>query len=229
MGTILIDGHIIPFKPGDNILQAALEANLEIPHFCYHAALGSLGACRLCAVEITPKDSSKAPRIAMACLEPSEDGLEVSISAIAAQQVRQHVIEFLMINHPHDCPICDEGGECHLQDMTVACGPPYRRYRGRKRTFSNQNLGPLIHHEMNRCITCYRCTRFYQDYALGNDLGAMRLRNEVYFGRFQDGPLENPFAGNLVEICPTGVFTLSLIHIFGCGCHVYGCWRIRIS
>ncbi len=207
MGTILIDGHIIPFKPGDNILQAALEANLEIPHFCYHAALGSLGACRLCAVEITPKDSSKAPRIAMACLEPSEDGLEVSISAIAAQQVRQHVIEFLMINHPHDCPICDEGGECHLQDMTVACGPPYRRYRGRKRTFSNQNLGPLIHHEMNRCITCYRCTRFYQDYALGNDLGAMRLRNEVYFGRFQDGPLENPFAGNLVEICPTGVFT----------------------
>lgn len=207
MGTFLIDGHVIPFKPGDNILRAALEANIQIPHFCYHAALGSLGACRLCAVEINSKDSGKAPRVAMACLEPSEDGLEVSVSAIAAQQIRQHVIEFLMINHPHDCPICDEGGECHLQDMTVACGPPYRRYRGRKRTFLNQDLGPLIHHEMNRCITCYRCTCFYQDYALGNDLGAMRLRNEVYFGRFQDGPLENPFAGNLVEVCPTGVFT----------------------
>lgn len=207
MGKILIDGHSIAFKPGDNILHTALEANIQIPHFCYHAALGSVGACRLCAVEINSKDSGKSPRVAMACLEPSEDGLEVSVSAIAAQQVRQHVIEFLMINHPHDCPICDEGGECHLQDMTVACGPPYRRYRGRKRTFLNQNLGPLIHHEMNRCITCYRCTRFYQDYALGNDLGAMRLRNEVYFGRFQDGPLENPFAGNLVEICPTGVFT----------------------
>ncbi|SFK55714.1 NADH dehydrogenase subunit G [Nitrosomonas aestuarii] len=210
MSTILIDGCAIAFKPGDNILRAALEADVEIPHFCYHAALDSLGACRLCAVEIKPKNSNEAPRLTMACLEPAKEGLEVSVSAAAAQQVRRHVIELLMINHPHDCPICDEGGECHLQEMTVTCGPPYRRYRGRKRTFTNQDLGPLIHHEMNRCITCYRCTRFYQDYALGNDLGAMRLRNEVYFGRFQDGPLESPFAGNLVEICPTGVFTDAL-------------------
>ncbi|SES86548.1 NADH dehydrogenase subunit G [Nitrosomonas marina] len=207
MDTFLIDGQSVTFEPGENILQAALEADIQIPHFCYHAALGSLGACRLCAVEINPKDSDKNARVVMACLEPAQKGLEVSLSAAAAQQVRRHVIELLMINHPHDCPICDEGGECHLQEMTVACGPSYRRYRGNKRTFPNQDLGPLIHHEMNRCITCYRCTRFYQDYALGNDLGAMRLRNEVYFGRFQDGPLENPFAGNLVEICPTGVFT----------------------
>lgn len=207
MGVILIEGHTIPFKPGDNILHVALEADIQIPHFCYHDALGSLGACRLCAVEISPKDPHKAPRVAMACLEPAEDGLKVSVSANTAQRVRQQVIELLMVNHPHDCPVCDEGGECHLQNMTVACGPPYRRYRGRKRTFLNQDLGPLIHHEMNRCITCYRCTRFYQEYALGNDLGAMRLRNEVYFGRFQDGPLESPFAGNLVEVCPTGVFT----------------------
>lgn len=207
MVMIRIDGHDIPFEAGDNVLKAALAANVEIPYFCYHTALGSLGACRLCAVEIMPEDPGKAPRVAMACLEPASDGLEVSVSASAAQQVRQRVIEFLMINHPHDCPICDEGGECHLQEMTVACGPPYRRYRGRKRTFTNQDLGPLVHHEMNRCITCYRCTRFYQDYALGNDLGTMRLRNEVYFGRFQDGSLESPFAGNLVEVCPTGVFT----------------------
>lgn len=207
MNIIRIDGHDIPFETGDNVLKAALAANVDIPYFCYHAALGSVGACRLCAVEITPDDPGKVPRIAMACLEPANDGLEVSVSAVAAQQVRQRVIEFLMINHPHDCPICDEGGECHLQEMTVACGPPYRRYQGRKRTFTNQDLGPLVHHEINRCITCYRCTRFYQDYALGDDLGAMRLRNEVYFGRFQDGPLESPFAGNLVEICPTGVFT----------------------
>ncbi|MDV6344082.1 NADH-quinone oxidoreductase subunit NuoG [Nitrosomonas sp. Is37] len=207
MGTIRIDGCEIPFKEGDNVLKAALAVGIEIPYFCYHAALGSLGACRLCAVEITPKDPTKAPQVVMACLEPARDGLEVSVSALAARQVRQGVIEFLMINHPHDCPVCDEGGECHLQDMTVACGPPYRRYRGRKRTFTNQDLGPLVHHEMNRCITCYRCTRFYQEYALGDDLGAMRLRNEVYFGRFQDGPLASPFAGNLVEVCPTGVFT----------------------
>ncbi len=207
MGTIRIDGHEIPFKEGDNVLKAALAAGIEIPYFCYHSALGSLGACRLCAVEMPPKDPTKNPQVVMACLEPARDGLEVSVSAVAARQVRQRVIEFLMINHPHDCPVCDEGGECHLQDMTVACGPPYRRYRGRKRTFKNQYLGPLVHHEMNRCITCYRCTRFYQEYALGDDLGTMRLRNEVYFGRFQDGPLASPFAGNLVEVCPTGVFT----------------------
>ncbi|SFI49820.1 NADH-quinone oxidoreductase subunit NuoG [Nitrosomonas sp. Nm34] len=207
MGTMHIDGHEIPFQENDNILKAALAANIEIPYFCYHAALGSLGACRLCAVEIAPEDPNKKPRVVMSCLEPAKDGINVSVSAAAARQVRQTVIEFLMVNHPHDCPVCDEGGECRLQDMTVACGPPYRRYRGRKRTFTNQYLGPLVHHEMNRCITCYRCTRFYQDYALGDDLGAMRLRNEVYFGRFQEGPLTSPFAGNVIEVCPTGVFT----------------------
>lgn len=212
MAMIRIDGRDIPFEEGDNILKAALAAGVEIPHFCYHEALGSLGACRLCAVEITPeevdpKKPNKGPRVVMACLEPAREGLKISVNAPAAIQARQGVIELLMTNHPHDCPVCDEGGECHLQEMTVACGPPYRRYRGRKRTFPNQYLGPLVHHEMNRCITCYRCTRFYRDYALGDDLGAMRLRNEVYFGRFQDGPLESPFAGNLVEVCPTGVFT----------------------
>lgn len=207
MGTIRIDGRDIHFEEGDNVLKAALAAGVKIPHFCYHDALGSLGACRLCAVEITPEDTKKTPQVVMACLEPAKDGMQVSVSAAAAHRAREGVIELLMTNHPHDCPVCDEGGECHLQEMTVACGPPYRRYRGRKRTFPNQYLGPLVHHEMNRCITCYRCTRFYRDYALGDDLGAMRLRNEVYFGRFQDGPLASPFAGNLVEVCPTGVFT----------------------
>lgn len=207
MGTIRIDGRDIPFEAGDNVLKAALAAGVDIPHFCYHPALGSLGACRLCAVEITPEDTDKGPQVVMACLEAAKDGLQVCVSALAARRVREGVIELLMTNHPHDCPVCDEGGECHLQEMTVACGPAYRRYRGRKRTFPNQDLGPLVHHEMNRCITCYRCTGFYRDYALGDDLGAMRLRNEVYFGRFQDGPLASPFAGNLVEVCPTGVFT----------------------
>lgn len=207
MPAFRIDGHDIPFEEGDNVLKAALAAGVEIPHFCYHQALDSLGACRLCAVEVAPADPDNNPRVVMACLEPAKEGLEISVSAVAARRAREGVIELLMTNHPHDCPVCDEGGECHLQNMTVACGPPYRRYRGRKRTFPNQYLGPLIHHEMNRCITCYRCTRFYRDYALGDDLGVMRLRNEVYFGRFQDGPLESPFAGNLVEVCPTGVFT----------------------
>ena len=113
-----------------------------------------------------------------------------------------------MLNHPHDCPVCDEGGECHLQDMTVMTGHNYRRYRFRKRTFRNQYLGPFLNHEMNRCIQCYRCVRFYREYAGGSDLNAFRACvNLVFFGRDRDGVLENEFAGNLVEVCPTGVFT----------------------
>ncbi|MEJ2716937.1 MAG: NADH-quinone oxidoreductase subunit NuoG, partial [Deltaproteobacteria bacterium] len=112
-----------------------------------------------------------------------------------------------MINHPHDCPVCDEGGECHLQDMTVMTRHTYRRYRFRKNTHRNQELGPFIHHEMNRCIACYRCVRFYRDYAGGRDLNVFGIHNRLYFGRFDNGTLENEFSGNLVEVCPTGVFT----------------------
>ena len=117
------------------------------------------------------------------------------------------VIEWLMTNHPHDCPVCDEGGECHLQDMTVMTGHDYRRFRFRKRTYRNQYLGPFVNHEMNRCIQCYRCVRFYRDYADGRDLDAFAAHNHVFFGRQADGILENEFSGNLVEVCPTGVFT----------------------
>ena len=112
-----------------------------------------------------------------------------------------------MINHPHDCPVCDEGGECHLQDMTVMTGHNYRRYKFRKKTYRNQYLGPFVNHEMNRCIQCYRCVRFYRDYAGGKDFDVFGSQNRIYFGRYQDGPLESVFSGNLVEVCPTGVFT----------------------
>ena len=111
------------------------------------------------------------------------------------------------MNHPHDCPVCDEGGECHLQDMTVMTGHDYRRYRFTKRTHRNQDLGPFVNHEMNRCIQCYRCVRFYRDYAGGGDFNVFGSHNHVYFGRHDDGALESEFSGNLVEVCPTGVFT----------------------
>ncbi|RIC66905.1 NADH-quinone oxidoreductase subunit NuoG, partial [Escherichia coli] len=108
---------------------------------------------------------------------------------------------------PHDCPVCEEGGNCHLQDMTVMTGHSFRRYRFTKRTHRNQDLGPFISHEMNRCIACYRCVRYYKDYADGTDLGVYGAHDNVYFGRPEDGTLESEFSGNLVEICPTGVFT----------------------
>ena len=140
-------------------------------------------------------------------MEPVTDGLIVSIEDNEAKAFRASVIESLMTNHPHDCPVCDEGGECHLQDMTVMTGHNYRRFDFPKRTYNDQNLGPFINHEMNRCIQCYRCVRFYRDYAGGKDLNVFASRNHVYFGRHEDGTLENEFSGNLVEVCPTGVFT----------------------
>jgi NADH-quinone oxidoreductase subunit G len=136
-----------------------------------------------------------------------KEGLIVSIEDAEAREFRAAIIEGLMTNHPHDCPVCDEGGECHLQDMTVMTGHNYRRFDFKKRTYTNQYLGPFINHEINRCIQCYRCVRFYRDYAGGKDLNVFAAHNHVYFGRHEDGVLESEFSGNLIEVCPTGVFT----------------------
>jgi NADH-quinone oxidoreductase subunit G len=207
MVKIRIDGKYYEVKPEKNLLGTCLSLGIDIPHFCFHPALGSVGACRLCAVKkFKDKDDTKG-RIVMSCMEPVVDGLVVSVEDPEARAFRASVIESLMTNHPHDCPVCDEGGECHLQDMTVMTGHNYRRYDYPKRTYNNQELGPFISHEMNRCIQCYRCVRFYRDYAGGKDLNVFGSRNHVYFGRHKEGPLENEFSGNLVEVCPTGVFT----------------------
>ena len=207
MPTIIIDQKPYEVRPGENLLSAVLSAGLDLPYFCWHPALGSIGACRQCAVQHLKDDTDTQGRMVMACMTPVTPGMQVSINHPTAHGFRKNVIEWMMQNHPHDCPVCDEGGECHLQDMTVMTGHNYRRYKFKKRTFLNQNLGPFIHHEMNRCITCYRCVRYYQGVAGGDDLAAFSTSNHVYFGRFEDGNLENEFSGNLVEICPTGVFT----------------------
>ncbi|MFA7404870.1 MAG: molybdopterin-dependent oxidoreductase, partial [Pelobacteraceae bacterium] len=166
--------------------------------------LGKAGACRACAVKML---EGPAKGIQMSCMLPALDGMVVSTTDPEAVAMRRAVIEWLMINHPHDCPVCDEGGECQLQDFTIAGGHGIRRYNGLKRTHVNQYLGEFIEHEMNRCIQCYRCVRFYQEYAGGTDFGVMGRSDAIYFGRQQDGQLESPFSGNLADICPTGVFT----------------------
>jgi len=215
MVSIEIDGHIYRVPEQSNLLQACLSLGLDLPYFCWHPALGSVGACRQCAVvqyqdrhdEAQGDQRDEQGRIVMSCMTPVSEGMRVSIKAESARHFRADIIELLMINHPHDCPVCEEGGECHLQDMTEMSGHTYRRYRGKKRTHRNQYLGPFINHEMNRCIACYRCVRYYQDYAGGHDLQVMASHHHVYFGRHEDGVLENEFSGNLVEVCPTGVFT----------------------
>ncbi len=205
--TIQVDGRTYQVKPGTSLLEACLSLGFDVPYFCYHPAMGSVGSCRLCAVRIFRDSDDTKGRIVMSCMEPVSDGMIISVSDPEVKAFRAAIIESLMNNHPHDCPVCDEGGECHLQDMTVMTGHNYRRYHFRKRSHCNQYLGPFLNHEMNRCIACYRCVRFYRDYAGGRDFGAFSSGSRVYFGRAEAGVLESEFSGNLAEVCPTGVFT----------------------
>ena len=207
MAKIVIDGVEHEVNPDNNLLQECLSLGLDLPYFCWHPSMGSVGACRQCAVMQYRDADDKVGTLVMACMTPATDGAIISIEDEGAKSFRSDVIESLMISHPHDCPVCEEGGECHLQDMTLMSGHNYRRYDKNKRTHRNQYLGPLINHEMNRCITCYRCVRYYGDYAGGTDLSAQASHHHVYFGRHEEGVLESEFSGNLVEVCPTGVFT----------------------
>jgi NADH-quinone oxidoreductase subunit G len=207
MATIYVENQPYQTEDGQNLLHICLSLGFNLPYFCWHPALGSVGACRQCAVKQFKDAQDARGKLVMACMTPASDGARISIEDQEAKTFRASVIEWLMVNHPHDCPVCDEGGECHLQDMTVMTGHAYRHFRFKKRTYRNQYLGPFINHEMNRCIQCYRCVRFYRDYAGGRDLEVFAARDHVYFGRSEDGVLENEFSGNLVEVCPTGVFT----------------------
>ena len=206
MATIYVDGRPYHVEQGDNLLRTCLSLGIDIPYFCWHPALGSVGACRQCAVKQFRDENDTKGAIVMSCMTPVRDGLRISIDDPEVREFRASVIACLMVNHPHDCPVCDEGGECHLQDMTVLTGHTRREYRFRKRTHRNQDLGPFVNHEMNRCIACYRCVRFYREYAGGRDFNVFGAHDHVYFGRYEDGVLESEFSGNLVEVCPTGVF-----------------------
>jgi len=203
--NIVVDGQVVPAPAEANLLEALLAAGLDLPYFCWHKALGSVGACRQCGVKVY-KNAEDGGQIVMACMTPVAEGMLVSISDAQAAAFREAVVEAVLTNHPHDCPVCEVGGECHLQDMTALTGHTTRRDRFAKRTHLNQDLGPFVKHEMNRCIGCFRCVRFYKDYAGGDDFGVFGANRNVYFGRATDGTLESEFAGNLVEVCPTGVF-----------------------
>lgn len=207
MAIIYVDGKPYEADPKQNLLHACLSLGFDLPYFCWHPALQSVGACRQCAVKHFKDEQDSHGKLVMACITPAAPETRISIYDPEAVAFRAGITEGMMLSHPHDCPVCDVGGECHLQDMIVMTGHDYRRTRFPKRTFRNQYLGPFLYHEMNRCIQCYRCVRFYRQYAGGNDLNSFDIKNTVYFGRDEDGVLENEFAGNLVEVCPTGVFT----------------------
>jgi NADH-quinone oxidoreductase subunit G len=207
MFKINIDGKDYNFHSSSNLLQVCLTLGFNIPYFCWHPKLGSVGACRQCAVKKYQDKNDVSGRIVMSCMTPIEENSIITINDIESKNFRKNIIELLMLNHPHDCPICEEGGNCHLQDMTVMTQHAHRRYRFEKKTYKSQYLGFFISHEMNRCISCYRCVRYYKDYADGKDFDVYGSNQNIFFGRFQDGELESEYSGNLIEVCPTGVFT----------------------
>ena len=205
--SLTIDNQIYHVDKGQNLLQACLSLGLNLPYFCWHPSMGSVGSCRQCAVMQYQNSEDIRGRLVMSCMTPVSEGMIVSLQDDKSQQFRETNIAAIMTNHPHDCPVCEEGGNCHLQDMTLMSKHISRRYPGKKRTHLNQFLGPLLNHEMNRCIGCYRCVRFYRDYCGGSDLNVFGSKSHLYFGRAESGVLESPFSGNLAEVCPTGVFT----------------------
>lgn len=204
MPRLIIDHQPIEVPQGTKVIDAAERLGIMVPRFCYHSALGAVGACRLCAVKFV---DGPVQGIEMSCMTEAQDEMVVSTDDPEAMDFRRFIIECLMLNHPHDCPVCDEGGHCLLQDETVSAGHGIRRYQGTKWTYPDQYLGPFVQHEMNRCIHCYLCVRFYQQFAGYRDLAAFQIAHKVYYGRFEPGRLESPFSGNLIDICPTGVYT----------------------
>jgi len=207
---ITVEGKKVEFKPGQTILEAALAAGFKIPTYCWHPKLDSVGACRICFVEV-----EKSPKLVVSCSTPAAEGQVVWIDSPKAVKGRAGVTEFLLINHPLDCPTCDKGGECDLQDISWKHGPDWSRFEepkfryivDRNSTFDDLSIGPMIVRNQNRCIHCYKCVRFNKEIAGEGDLGAFERGYRTEINSIGPEGIANEYAGNTVEICPVGALT----------------------
>jgi NADH-quinone oxidoreductase subunit G len=200
--TIEIDGKQIEAEAGSMIIQVADAAGIYIPRFCYHDKLSIAANCRMCLVEV-----EKAPKPLPACATPVADGMKVSTRSKTARDAQKGTMEFLLINHPLDCPICDQGGECELQDLAVGYGKDLSRYQEGKRIVKDRDIGPLIQTEMTRCIHCTRCVRFGQEIAGVMELGASGRGEHTRIGPFLDYTVDSELSGNVIDLCPVGALT----------------------
>src|SRR4029079_2955895 len=200
---IIIDGKLLEVEPGTTILQACEMAGAEIPRFCYHERLSIAGNCRMCLVEVEgiPKPIASCA-MGVTDLPPNRDGAprKVLTASPLVKAAREGVMEFLLINHPLDCPICDQGGECDLQDQAMAYGFDKSRYHENKRAVPDKELGPLVKTSMNRCIQCTRCIRFAAEVAGVEELGATGRGEQMEITTYVEHALTTELAGNLVDI-----------------------------
>ena len=197
--TITVDGVAIQAKKGEMLMRVTDTQGIYVPRFCYHDKLPVAANCRMCLVEV-----EKAPKPLPACATPVMDGMVVhtrSPKAIAAQKA---VMEFLLINHPLDCPICDQGGECELQDLALGYGRDVARFAERKRVVKDKNLGPLVSTDMTRCIHCTRCVRFGQEIAGFPELGTSNRGENNEIGTYVEKSVDHELSGNIIDLCPVG-------------------------
>ncbi|WP_288900536.1 NADH-quinone oxidoreductase subunit NuoG [uncultured Sneathiella sp.] len=202
MPTLTVDGVEVTVDPGTTVLQACEEAGAEIPRFCYHERLSIAGNCRMCLVEM-----EKAPKLIASCAMPAGDGMVIHTNTQKVKEGREGAMEFLLINHPLDCPICDQGGECDLQDQSMAYGSGTSRYEELKRAVSEKNMGPLIKTTMTRCIHCTRCVRFATEVAGVEELGAINRGENMEIATYLEQALDSELSGNIIDLCPVGALT----------------------
>jgi len=204
--TVDIDGHSLVVPKGSMIIQAADKAGIAIPRFCYHEKLAIAANCRMCMVEVE-MGGKPMPKPQPACATPVADGMKVLTKSQRALSAQRNVMEFLLINHPLDCPICDQGGECELQDLSLGYGRSVSRFVERKRVIPDEDLGPLVETEMTRCIQCTRCVRFMAEVAGTYELGGMERGENLQIGTYVGKPLMSELSGNVIDICPVGALT----------------------
>jgi NADH-quinone oxidoreductase subunit G len=200
--TVFIDGVEMAAPKGSMIIQAADKAGIPIPRFCYHDKLAIAANCRMCLVEV-----EKMGKPAPACATPVMDGMKVSTRSDKALKSQRNVMEFLLINHPLDCPICDQGGECELQDLSLGYGRSVSRFSERKRVVADEDMGPLVATDMTRCIQCTRCIRFTAEIAGTYELGGMQRGENLQIGTYDGKPLTTELSGNVIDVCPVGALT----------------------
>lgn len=203
MPKCVIDGREVEFTPGQNLIEVAKKASIEIPFFCYHPGLSVVAQCRMCAVEV-----EKMPKLQTACSTVATEGMVVKTNSPRVLQAKKSTMEFLLINHPLDCPICDKSGECDLQDNSYNHGDAYSRYTEERRTYLDLDMGPVIKKNMNRCIHCTRCIRFGTEIAGIHEMVALKRGNNTEITTIDGRPLETDYAGNYSDICPTGSLTV---------------------
>lgn len=200
--NIEIDGKPTSVDSSQTVMEAARSLGIKIPHFCYHRKLSIAANCRMCLVEV-----EKVPKPLPACATFATEGMKVKTHSPFAVKAQTSVMEFLLRNHPLDCPICDQGGECKLQDVSVGYGVPHSRYNEPKRVVSNKELGPLIHTDMTRCILCTRCVRFGQEIGGIMELGAIGRGDHTEIMSFMDQSVDSEVSGNVIDVCPVGALT----------------------